>query len=66
MVNQKAILLSCHTTVFAKQSQFTEAQSDVMPSITVTYGDFGGWMLRKNKANSKPIKANLPAVGGKS
>ncbi len=30
------------------------------------YGDLGDFGLRKNKANSKPNKANLPTFGRKS
>ncbi|TKJ37718.1 MAG: hypothetical protein CEE38_06500 [Planctomycetes bacterium B3_Pla] len=49
-----------------KQSQFAKAHIDASMSIVKTYEDthpFGG---RKNKANSKPIRASLrilPQIG---
>jgi hypothetical protein len=44
-----------------KQSQFAGDQNDVTLAIIMTYGDFGRWRWRKNKANSKPN--NLPGSG---
>jgi len=41
-----------------KQSQFSKGQNDVKSILTRSYGDFDGPERRKNKANSKPNKAN--------
>ena len=42
-----------------KQSQFLKGQNDVKSILTMVYGDFGVPRRLKNKANSKPIKANF-------
>jgi len=47
-----------------KQSQFAVSRNDAKIVIAMVYEDFGGWGLRKNKANSKPIKANFEMLPG--
>ncbi len=42
-----------------KQSQFPKGQNDVKSILVMVYGDCDGPRRRKNKANSKPNKANL-------
>jgi len=41
-----------------KQSQFGGGQNIFKPAQTMTYGDFGGRRLRKNKANFRKGKIN--------
>jgi hypothetical protein len=49
-----------------KQSQLQNGQNDVKSVLIMSYGDFDGPRRRKNKANSKPNKANLPGFSRKS
>jgi len=42
-----------------KQSQFSKGQNDIKTVLLMVYGDFDGPRRQKNKANSKPNKANL-------
>jgi len=42
-----------------KQSQFIKGQNNAKSLQAMVYGDFNGRRLLKNKANSKPNKANF-------
>jgi hypothetical protein len=52
----------CLWPYLKKQSQFLKGQNDVKSILTMVYGDFNGLRQRKNKPNSKPIKANRRAL----
>jgi len=47
-----------------KQSQFLKGQNDVNLIMTMVYGEYDELRRRKNKANSKPNKANLSIPKG--
>jgi len=47
-----------------KQSQFENGRNDVKSILTMVYGVFDGPRQRKNKANSKPNKANRQPLAG--